>query len=1524
MSATPNKKSSLGARFSEEARSNEKSSFSASQTPKEQRTPMSSADSRSLSSFLQLSREEKQKLTATPGKSFRKMLKYQLEDLPSPDADYTAEIPSPHDYMIGDDEVYGRSDDLFDQYSSPISEQNSSNSDTSVQSDNKFLDSFGNRAMGKTAEIIAMKAMLKVKEKAMTEQAVEITRQVEVLQHHHEQKCGKLVFDAIERWMYSGVRKAFRCWVISNNVIHHIEILKKNFQKEASEIKSLGKEECLGKVLLRLRQRHVVSCWKSLVIQRDEKYTRYVHQLLMHIERTLRRAIQQWRFNAMSAVADTRRAEITLQVWAKFSPLLNRHSKGRALAKWLKLVQSDRRRRSILYAAAVVLGKKCSVACEAFFRWRKYSGALPPHRVMLLATLEKYTFGLRNQTQICALHSAFLSWRRKVMELTEHLQSCHKGLRQVAHLLCSTAHRSALRAFRKWSLQSVLCVRAISHLFATMQLLFIRSDRGRMMRGLTVWKSICVEKWDNVLLHNRITTAHAMLVERGEKAARVLFEVKTKASRKRVLANVVHALRLHSFQCSTGRSLFLTRFIARFLDDSLSSNIARSRLQYTVYRWLAITIKTRLVVEASQVILRIVGTKRQRAGWTKWNAVLRNTRFAARLKRMFHYCEKKQKFSQWRSRSTRRAQEEYVLSRLSRRVYIYLLRWWMRRWSYKLAIARLTVRQKNFLAQYIPMWRNYSRLMRLRRVRLRYTIHMTRIVSLRIGFRQWSYRSKRDMQLIRCCHTVRRYFQRVPKTLLRMALAQWRSSSSLRRIGTMQRIGEGLTMALRRIIDAEHDREEEVMNSSLLSSQIDELRAYARSLIQQSVKSLEYRRCVRLLRLCMREWIGYKTRKSHRKRVLERLLRSMQRNSRRVALAQRFSQWRRQSVKLISSQRQALMLRRKLSIAGRRYRYSILSRVIKCWRSRLGCRFRLLRSLKGIKLAALRRHCAKAFYRWRAALLRDLTKYRTTQRIWFQRLVNWSTVKRSKRLLAGQRIKSILRDKRRCLKMRVLHAWCQESNRQNRQKRMFSHVLSLTRRACCVTTFRKWAKLRSEKQRLRKFLSADAILRRKRLDHCMRLFSHWKIVSLRDRFECTIRTGLMTRRKWACDFVHRTFYRRPLLSSALSRWKKRSLQARLRGDFQLQTGLAIIQRRVHNGALRRSLLAWRRAPGFDVNRSMRLHGYPLLAHSIPIAQYWVSALHAEAAGHRNWHTSIEILCDALAEALPTFQPSVFILKEIQLLVGLEKTDVSTHSTEAVGLTDGFVEKRLLLGEGAVGRCAESGQALMIRSKPVRPDDARLIEALILPVLWHNACVGVIQLTSKESLPASTAGKKVRFQEDGEQERGSRLSGALAVPTFDLSRFHDQQMLEAPHEEGSLPMAKVLFASLLTAKIPLLSCMMIAPIIFTAAEIFHLHYAVSVSSEDASSTKLHTDPSLGETLQKLEQAVAMQNALRDRLHETEKRTALMIHELEHTNALTASLCNQRIARLEASRDKYRAKVLEFHQPGTVGGKENLAP
>ena len=120
--------------------------------------------------------------------------------------------------------------------------------------------------------------------------------------------------------------------------------------------------------------------------------------------------------------------------------------------------------------------------------------------------------------------------------------------------------------------------------------------------------------------------------------------------------------------------------------------------------------------------------------------------------------------------------------------------------------------------------------------------------------------------------------------------------------------------------------------------------------------------------------------------------------------------------------------------------------------------------------------------------------------------------------------------------------------------------------------------------------------------------------------------------------------------------------------------------------------------------------------------------------------------------------------------------------------------------------------------------------------------------------------------------------------------------------------------------------MAAPIIFTAAEVFYLHYArrdpVSASTGDSSSSvpgvaSVHTDPSLASTLEQLGTAQAAAHRLKELLRVTEERSALMAHELEMANARTIALCEQRVAALVVSRDKYRARAMALASERDLG-------
>jgi hypothetical protein len=330
-----------------------------------------------------------------------------------------------------------------------------------------------------------------------------------------------------------------------------------------------------------------------------------------------------------------------------------------------------------------------------------------------------------------------------------------------------------------------------------------------------------------------------------------------------------------------------------------------------------------------------------------------------------------------------------------------------------------------------------------------------------------------------------------------------------------------------------------------------------------------------------------------------------------------------------------------------------------------------------------------------------------------------------------------------------------------------------------------------------------------------------------------------------------------------------------------------------------------------------------------------------------------------------------------LLVGLERlgeddNERGAASGQSIDASSEFVEKKVLLGEGAVGRCAQNGMPLAIRGRVQPGGGGRALVALVLPILWHDECVGVVQLTSRAALEAvaaysvSTAasglaasqqsltqtpplsvslGRRVRFsdapQEEplGEEAGTPLLYGAEALQPLDTTRFHDDDMLAAPHEEGSVRLATALFAVALQAEppLPLKACLMAAPVIFTASEVFHLHYSFKDLSQanagDATScatmgVSVHTDPSLADTLAQLHDSQRTAEQYRQQLIATEERATGMAHELEAACARTMALCEHRVAALTASRDKYRGRALalarEISEGSALGWeKENAA-
>jgi hypothetical protein len=1512
-----------------------------------------------LHSFLSLSRDDKLKLSGDAGKGPAKTLRYELEESRrrSDEGDADESLPQTIvDPLLDPFVDMGHSPlshDSHGSHSSP-SESGSESTVHSHLDHAEYSMRIGEDLMSSKVEIIALKAIVNARDRAVhvLTRNLEQSQQsfLEAQKEYTEEKRLLVLRNLLDtvslRFEWQGLRKCWRRWVVASACarIHQSELnaryaaldaQRDDYQEKASQLEHECKLEALAKSLTRQRKKRILRAWREQVSERDKRHLEFVRLLLVFSERLLRFALHRWRLKITAILADERRMRVSMHSFATALMMrrLRRQSLGRALALWKMTVEWETRRATVLLSASSIMAKRCSLVSAAFTFWRILTTALPLARVHAIARLERFFAAQQLVAKTTKVLATFLRWRRQV----DALRNISGGIFRLEFLLWERSRRAVARALARWRATSRFLGQAALNLNAAVRILLSRADRERLYRGINSWRKICRDDWDLVQLNDRVQIGRAMFAARGERAAGLLLASTSRLKRSLLKSKAFAELRRVASGAKIERRHAIIRSILLVADRSLELHGDKYRARYALHRWRAMTLRTAVEEGGAVMLFSKIGRANVRRAWSHWKTLRHNEDCSFGLRRMFIYCELRQKFCTWRTALHREAKLEHTLERLFRRVYIYLLRWWMRRWAYKLAIQRLTTRQRNFLGGFFPLWRGYARLMKSRRMRLGHTINMTQTGGLRYCVGVWAAKTKRARQLERACNITAKFVSKVPKTLKRFFLAHWRSCTSCDRRETAERIGRGLSLALKRIVSAEQEREQEIMHSSLLSSEIDKLRAYARALIHQAIEAFAYRRSLRAQRQCLVSWGQLRLIKQQRKRVLSVLVSRWTRLARQEALALRFSYWRGAAHRLSLVVKQNGIMRKKFAVAQRRRRHSVLARVLRCWRASVGNRYKLLVAMRRIKHSSLRRHTALAFYRWRAALLRDLTAYRAQQRLWFQRLSMFASQSRIARQLGARRVRVLCRDKRRALLRQIVQQWCLETYRARHERRMLSRLAVLLRRTACANTLRRWAKLRDVRQLTRAFRNTlSRLLRHRSERHAAKLFRRWKDVVQAHAVEVQQSLALRSCQAWALRrLVSRREVRllRPAQAAAFHLWLGASRQAAQRVAFQRASAEPFVRQARERRLLRSALRAWRSSPQLVSALPLRLHGFPLLAHSAPVSGHWVSALHAEASGHRSWRACLELVCEGLDEALPTFTPAVFVLREPELLFGLELAPSRPGGDGAPV----FFEKRILLGEGVVGRCVSTGAPLMSRRRDKK------LAVLVLPLLWHGTGVGAVQLTSRTTavvaaattsapaveavvVPPDSASRRVRFSDEEEAVEPSAVKtsehdgspapskqhhlGSELVLPLDTMRFHDEEMLASPHEEGSLALATVLFVAALQCDPPLSlkSCLMAAPVLFAAAELMHLHYACNGASSPSSSTAtLAADPSLAEVLEQLRAAEAKVSTLTDRLTLTENRAAALVHELEHSNAQTVAICNQRVARLEASRDKYRARA-----------------
>ena len=1509
-------------------------------------TPMQSSpgDLQSLRSFLSLSRDEKMRLTSTPGRLSQKASIFGVE---SPLLDNSPDVYDFDDTILsvsGDGDGSGSSGDGSDvSAASPLS------------------PNLG--VLGGGAQVIAMKAMLGRIERERAEeeeQRLDLQRELGL---QHQQRRELAMRGVFKTWRASLARRAFRLWVVCSSLVAH-----------AKGWIDQGKQEALIRSLLRSRGRRVLVAWRGLVSRRDTARESFCRLVGVATSRMLRAGFVAWRLRCTSAEADGRLRLAALHQWSYGLELIasDRRAKLRAVLLWRRLVAWQRLCARRLHVAARVLSRRCGHVSLLFHHWRALTCALPLRRLEALLLLDRYHLRYAQQAERVLLSAAFSHLRRVAAEERRVEVRVARGITAVNHWWSQYCRRRLLLALGIWQHRASFLARAAAHMSALLTLWIARRRRDRQRALFRRWTSLCIEQFELHHLNNRLEMQRAVLGETRLRAAAALSSLRDRSWRRAALMASLHSLRGAAKAAASSRRSVLTACIARMLgaaDASVSAALRRTQALFALYRWKAVATRTAAMQDAATALFSAVAAGRARVALQLWKAHYHRCRQAEGIARLFARLSLGGCLNRWARNAANERVLHSTLHRLARRCSVYLLRWFLRRWSYVLARTRINQGRLGSLSLWLPLWRSYSSLLKRRRLRLGHVLYLTYSAALRSSLGRWAAKTRQASRLARACHLTLRYFGRAVMTVKRIALGRWRAAARQRGRVTQDRLGKGLTMALQRIVLAEQGREEEVVRCSMHEVEIGRLRAYARALLHQATSSFGRRRQARVLRLCMKQWAAVRDAKQRRKRALAALTFHRGLRAIHAALAARFALWRRMTARLSLTISAVAALRRRLATGLRRRRARLLAWSFRAWAGRKVHNRALGGAMSRIRVASLRRHVGKAFYRWRRALLRDLTLYRTAQRRWFQRLCAHASKQRAARDLAWRRVAALARHRRRLLRLRVLLLWCAEAAKQRRDRLLLLRASSLVARCAARRSLAHWRHLQSGRDCARRFCRRlRGVVSARLRQSAARFFSRW-------RRACTygaLTSTLASARRWALQRCLHAFFVVPLLAGALGRWRLQSasLARRLGRDRALS---AVLARRADRRLLGLTWNAWRRHPQVTLTLPLRLHGPRLLLHALCSSAHWTAALHAEASGHRSLDTTLELLLEGLSEALPGWAVAVYVLGDGVLRgkrqgVGAGVGSSGTVAAAAAGPAAGgaFADESVLVGEGLVGRCAASGQGAVQRvdgreggrrvsfaPPPVRnlymerrgaadglgpgSRPGRVV-SLVLPLLWHDDTVGVVQLSPPgtspsaqsyhaESLPPLPTSLSVLAGLAGPD--GSALPGLEGGTRTGAALLAAALCLSARADGGGIVGGGVGGEGRERGDLSLQVCIAVAPLLYAAADLFHLYYAADAGAADGAGggvgdggrgawgeARAHVDPPLAPTLQALAASNAKCDQLTLLLHRREAQAAARVAALEASLSLQQALHEEQMRAVKGSRDRYRARVLK-----QWGGKEN---
>ena len=674
------------------------------------------------------------------------------------------------------------------------------------------------------ADFIAQRALLKkvAKEQVNIAEELEKKRQEvnEQLRFHTIRGVIRTIRGYRSRLRSEGLHQGWRQWRLFCDSFDHV---RSGFLE--------GKFMMAAQALQRQKRKRHFRGWIQVVHQGQHCRSFFVTQLDKLSTRILRDALISWKTNVNEMRASkTEFNYVVVSLRKRLQKMKGTNTDLRwALARWALIVRDYRYRDATMEKALYILARKASFESWALRLWRKKLINYPVDRRVNMEQAALSLELVMSKHQVLQIRQKLLRCFRIWASKVAQYNSIHLHTYTVLTSLSASAVRRILHSrLLHWNRTVRLMLFKATRLCSVIKLAALAQRRLLQQKALTHWAQTALFQYKIDQGLRRIEAQGEYLRKTREKASMFL------SARKEDFADS-YAL-ITAFTSWKRRNVRISRLRAR--RSMVLSLLRRTRLQESrkalaLYKWKSVMLATELKVRTLNNIPVLLYKQYMRILWGRWRRQTRRLRALGTMgrwlvnsRKIYRIVDMRVCFFRWRTQIRKEEHAEGVLTKFFSRIPFVVYRLTLRRWATRVSRMKQFRARKDAL--YIPFdhWCGYVRYWQATKARLRYTISMSQKGALQYAIQVWTKRTKTKRSIhhgfMRCMELRRD----VITLFLRKSFSYWRKLNAGHRAASLLQLGNTVSLALRRVITAEDEREQTTLQNSMLCTRIETLQEY--------------------------------------------------------------------------------------------------------------------------------------------------------------------------------------------------------------------------------------------------------------------------------------------------------------------------------------------------------------------------------------------------------------------------------------------------------------------------------------------------------------------------------------------------------------------------------------------------------------------------------------------------------------------------------------------------------------------------